>query len=69
MHLRTGIGVVMLGLAVVVACTEPEEGPAERAGRQIDESMGKANQKAREGMERAGEEMQKLGERMQDSAD
>lgn len=68
--MRRGAWIVAAaGLSLLVGCTEPEEGPAERAGRQIDESMEKANEKAREGMERAGEEMQKLGERMQDSAD
>jgi hypothetical protein len=61
--------VVAAGLSLLVGCTEAEEGPAERAGKRIDESMDEANEKMREGMERAGEEMQKLGERMQDASD
>jgi hypothetical protein len=47
--------VVAAGLSLLVGCTEAEEGPAERAGKRIDESMDEANEKMREGMERAGE--------------
>jgi len=48
----------------LVACKK-EEGPAEKMGKQIDQSMEQAGEKMQEGMEKAGEEMQKVGEAMQ----
>lgn len=47
------------------ACKK-EEGPAEKMGRQIDESMQKAGEQLDESVEKAGQELQKMGEAMQD---
>ena len=51
-----------LAAAALIGCSKPEEGPAEKAGKQIDESMQKAEEKKKElgeALEKTGEDMQK----------
>ena len=44
------------------------KGPAEQAGRKIDNVLEKAGQETGKLMERVGESMQKAGENMQDNS-
>ncbi len=48
--------------------SEDGEGPAEQAGRKIDNALEKAAQETGKLMERVGESMQNAGEKMQDNS-
>jgi hypothetical protein len=54
-----------LAAAALIGCSKPEEGPAEKAGKQIDESMQKAEAYAEEKKEELGEALEKTGKDMQ----
>ena len=45
------------------------EGPMERVGEQIDESVAEAGEKVDEATEDAGEKLKEAGERIRDKAD
>lgn len=49
--------VLMLTLAAALAACKKEEGPAERAGRDIDKAV-----------QEAGKQIEKTGEKLQDAA-
>jgi hypothetical protein len=51
----------------VSACKKPEPGPAESAGKKIDEALG-ATPKEKTLGERAGEKIEKAGEEIQDAS-
>jgi hypothetical protein len=56
--LRVIVGAVIAGLLIAgPAGCQREEGPAERAGRQVDESVQKGGEKLQE----AGKEVEKAG--------
>jgi len=55
----------VLAITALVGCSKQEEGPAEKAGKQIDESMQKAEAYAEEKKKELGEAMEKAGEDMQ----
>jgi hypothetical protein len=52
-----GTAVVMAVLAAGLAACEKKEGPAERAGKEIDKSI-----------QSAGQELEKAGQKIQDAA-
>ena len=55
-----------IALATVIGCSkQEEEGPAERAGKQVDESIEKARDYTSEKMEEMGEAIEQTGEEMQ----
>lgn len=54
-----------LTVAALIGCSKQEEGPAEKAGKQIDESMEKAEAYAEEKKKELGEALEKAGEDMQ----
>jgi hypothetical protein len=54
-----------LAVVSLVGCSKQEEGPAEKAGKQIDESMEKAEAYAEEKKKELGEALEKTGEDMQ----
>jgi hypothetical protein len=56
---------IALATAALVGCSKPEEGPAEKAGKQIDESVEKAESYAEEKKKELGEALEKTGEDMQ----
>ncbi len=55
-----------LTMAALIGCTKQEEGPAEAAGKQIDESMKKAASYADEKKKEMGEALEKAGKDMQE---
>ena len=55
-----------LAAAALIGCSKPEEGPAEKAGKQIDESMQKADAYAEEKKKELGEALEKTGKDMQE---
>ena len=58
-------GVFIIGLG---GCPE-EEGPAERAGEEIDEAMEEAGEEAEDALEDAGDAMEDAGERLEESVE
>ena len=58
---NVGGAIVAAALAVVLAGCE-QEGPAERAGERIDESVEETTQAIEETAERAGERVEQTGE-------
>jgi len=57
--------VALFALGGVFGCER--EGPAERAGEKIDETMEKAQEKTEEAVEEAGEALEKAGEEVKES--
>ncbi|KPQ20491.1 MULTISPECIES: hypothetical protein [unclassified Halomonas] len=53
-----GVAILLAFLAVGLAACEDEQGPAEEAGENVDESM-----------DDAGEEMEETGEEMEEAAE
>ena len=64
------IVVAALALSVLVAgmsgCKK-NEGPAERAGKEIDKAVEKTGQEINKAVDKAGEKVEKAGEKMQDA--
>ena len=58
------ISVLMAGFA---GC-QKKEGPAERAGKEIDKAAEKTGEAINKAVEKTGEKMEKAGEKMQDVA-
>jgi hypothetical protein len=58
-------GIFMIGLG---GCPE-EEGPAERAGEEIDEAMEEAGEEAEDALEDAGDTMEEAGEELKESVE
>ena len=60
-----------LAAAALIGCSKPEEGPAEKAGKQIDQTMEDAKADTQDKMEQAGETMEEAekeaGEAMSDA--
>lgn len=54
-----------LTMTALIGCSKQEEGPAEKAGKEIDESMQKAETYAEEKKKELGEALEKTGEDMQ----
>jgi ABC-type branched-subunit amino acid transport system substrate-binding protein len=66
-----------LAMAVSVGCTEQQSGPAEKAGKEIDQAVEKAGQETQSTLEKAGdytsekvdqagEQLEQAGEKMQE---
>lgn len=58
------VGIAFAGLA---GCPR-QEGPAERAGKQVGESVGKAGRQVDEAVEATGKKIEQAGEKIQDAA-
>jgi hypothetical protein len=54
-------------LAALYGCQKPE-GPAERAGKQIDQAVEKTGEKVDQTTEKLGEKVEKAGEDIKDAA-
>lgn len=54
-----------MALAAVIGCSKQEEGPAERAGKQVDQAVEQAKDYTSEKMDEAGEAIEHAGEEMQ----
>jgi sRNA-binding protein len=62
---------ICFNIVIFGACRGGEEGPAERAGKQIDQAVEKAGQKVEEAKKKVSEEaaeaQKKLGEKMEEA--
>jgi len=66
---RSVIAALVLGALVAgLSGCQKKEGPAERAGKEIDKAVEKTDQQINKGVEKAGEKIEKAGEKMQDAA-
>jgi len=54
-----------IALATVIGCSKQEEGPAETAGKKVDETVEKVESYTSEKMDEMGEAIEKAGEDMQ----
>ena len=66
---RSCIAALMLGALVAgLSGCQKKEGPAERAGKEIDKAVEKTGEAINKAVEKTGEKMEKAGEKMQDAA-
>jgi hypothetical protein len=66
---RSIIVTLMMGiLAAGVSGCKKKEGPAERAGKEIDKAAEKAGQQIEKAVEKTGEKIEKAGEKIKDAA-
>jgi len=62
----TSLALVMV-TATFAAC-ERKEGPAERAGKKVGESVGEAGRKVDDAVDEAGKKIERAGEKIQDAS-
>jgi outer membrane murein-binding lipoprotein Lpp len=67
LKMTIGAAVVMTALLAVLAGCQKQEGPAETAGKKIDQTVEKAGEKIEEVKEKAGEKIEEAGKAMKDS--
>ena len=66
---RIVIAALVFGVLVVgLSGCKKKEGPAERAGKEIDKSVEKTGQEINKVVDKAGQKVEKAGEKMQDAA-
>ena len=66
---RIVIAALMLGALVAgLSGCQKKEGPAERAGKEIDKAAEKTGEVINKAVTKTGEKMEKAGEKMQDAA-
>jgi predicted small secreted protein len=67
---RSVVAALMLGALVAgLSGCQKKEGPAERAGKAIDNAVDKTEKQIDKSMEKVGEKMEEAGEKMKDAAD
>ena len=64
----TSAAVVMAALLMALSGCQKQEGPAEKAGKEIDKAVEQAGEKINKAGEKVGEEVKKAGEAIQDAA-
>lgn len=60
--------VVMTALLLALSGCQKQEGPAEKAGKEIDKATEQVGEKVDKAGEKIGEEVEKAGDKMQDAA-
>lgn len=63
-----GAVMVMSALLVVLPGCQKKEGPAERAGKELDMAVEKAGNEVDKAAEKVGEQVEKAGDNIQDAA-
>ena len=67
MNRLMGSVVVMSTLVLALSACQKQEGPAEKAGKEIDQASEKAAEKLNEATDKLSQELEKAGEKMQDA--
>ena len=68
MSILKNIILVIFSCMIIVSFTAcKKEGPAERAGKKIDETVEKAGEKTKESVEKAGDKIKEVGEKVKKS--
>ncbi len=65
--LRKVVSVFCSGIIIVSFTACKKEGPAERAGKKIDEFVEKAGEKIKESAEKAGDKIKEAGKKVKES--
>jgi hypothetical protein len=65
--LKTSILVLFSCMIIASFSACKKEGPAERAGKKIDETVEKAGEKTKEAVEKAGDKIEEAGEKVKES--
>jgi len=59
---------VLFSCMIIVSFTScKKEGPAERAGKKIDETVEKAGEKLKESVDKAGDKIEEAGDKVKES--
>jgi hyperosmotically inducible periplasmic protein len=68
MSILKKIIMVFFSCMIIVSFTAcKKEGPAERAGKKVDETVEKAGEKIKESAEKAGDKIEKAGEKVKEA--
>ena len=68
MSILKNIILVIFSCMIIVSFTAcKKEGPAERVGKKIDETVEKAGEKTKESVEKAGDKIKEVGEKVKES--
>ena len=67
-QMTMGTAVALTALLAALAGCQKQEGPAETAGKKIDQAVEKSGEKIDEAKEKLGEKIEKAGEELKDSA-
>ena len=66
---RSVIAALVLGILVAgVSGCQKKEGPAERAGKEMDKAAEKAGQQIEKAVNKAGEKIEKAGDKIKDAS-
>ena len=65
--LKNSILVLFSCMIIVSFAACKKEGPAERAGKKIDETIEKTGEKLKESVDKAGDKIEEAGEKMKES--
>ncbi|WP_237491078.1 hypothetical protein [Malikia spinosa] len=68
MNRLMGSAVVMSALVLTLSACQKQEGPAEKAGKEIDQASEKAAEQLKEAADKLGQQLEKAGEKMQDAS-
>ncbi|MET0052031.1 MAG: hypothetical protein ABW095_13255 [Candidatus Thiodiazotropha sp.] len=63
-----GLATILIMTLPLVACNKSEEGPAEKAGKKIDQSISETKQTLSESAEKVGEKIEEAGEAIQEKS-
>lgn len=66
---RTALVIASAGLMVALVACQRNEGPAERAGKQVDEVTQKAGEKIEQAGEKVKETAEQAGEKIKETAE
>ena len=66
MKVKPALIMIMVALGMTVIGCESSEGPAERAGKQIDQAAEKAGDSIDEAVEKAGETIEETGDEIRE---
>jgi hypothetical protein len=68
MSILKKVMLVLFSSMIIVSFTAcKKEGPAERAGMKMDETVEKAGEKTKEAVQKAGDKVEEAGEKMEES--
>ena len=59
--------VVMSALVLTLAACQKQEGPAEKAGKEIDQAGERAAEQLKDATDKLGQQLEKAGEKIQDA--
>ncbi len=62
-----GSAMVMSARVLALSACQKQEGPAEKAGKEIDQASEKAAEALKDATDKLGQELEKAGEKMQDA--